>query len=125
MPDGKRLYCKSCIKTDMLNWSRNNREKARINAKVWYKNNSQKAKIKQYLYRYGLTSEQYNQMLDDQQSRCAICEEEKKKLVIDHNHTTMVVRALLCHKCNLRLGHYESNPNFSKEKAYLEKWNNT
>lgn len=36
------------------------------------------------------------------QGRCAICQENRGRLVIDHDHTTGLVRALLCGGCNRR-----------------------
>ena len=66
-----------------------------------------------YLLRtYGITWQQYTDMLEQQQHVCAICggegfvmkEHHKMKLVVDHCHTTGVVRGLLCHNCNRALG---------------------
>lgn len=61
---------------------------------------------------YGLTEEDYDQMLHKQNYRCAICgsnssSESKKKgrfLYIDHDHYTGKVRGLLCSKCNSGIG---------------------
>ena len=57
---------------------------------------------------YGITLEQYNEMLIDQDYKCAICgnedEVEGRKLAIDHCHKTKKVRGLLCGKCNRGLG---------------------
>lgn len=62
---------------------------------------------------YGITLEQYHQMLADQNYRCAICgqedEVEGRKLAIDHCHTTGKVRGLLCGKCNRGLGLFYDN----------------
>jgi hypothetical protein len=60
--------------------------------------------------RYGLTVEQYHQMLENQRGLCAICLEPPtsgrgKKLYIDHDHKTGKVRGLLCHHCNMILGY--------------------
>ena len=59
---------------------------------------------------YGITLEQYNQMLAAQGGGCAICgsePHEKKRLVVDHCHSSGRVRALLCGPCNTQLGAYE------------------
>lgn len=45
---------------------------------------------------------------------CQICGNEFKSgkdKHIDHDHNTMKIRGVLCSKCNLSLGHYESNKN--------------
>jgi hypothetical protein len=59
---------------------------------------------------YGVSPEQYDEMLKRQGGVCAICHSAPKVrpkhtiLVIDHNHTTGRVRALLCHRCNVVIG---------------------
>jgi Recombination endonuclease VII len=62
---------------------------------------------------YGITLDQYNQMLADQNHKCAICgnedEVEGRKLAIDHCHKTGKVRGLLCGKCNRGLGLFYDN----------------
>jgi hypothetical protein len=62
------------------------------------------------LKRYGLTLEQYDELLEKQQRCCAICGESHdvakgKILAVDHDHTTGKVRGLLCHNCNTIIGH--------------------
>ena len=75
---------------------------------------------------YGITIEQYNEMLISQNGMCLICGKEetrtrKKKvtqLVVDHSHKTGKVRGLLCAICNGRLGWYEKCQ--EKIKSYLK-----
>jgi hypothetical protein len=68
---------------------------------------------------YGITLAQYDDMLEQQDYKCAICgnedEVEGRKLAVDHCHTTGTVRGLLCGKCNRGLGLFYDN------KALLEK----
>lgn len=56
---------------------------------------------------YGISPEQYNQLLEQQNNSCAICERHesqfKKKLAVDHNHLTGEIRGLLCSYCNHRV----------------------
>ena len=64
--------------------------------------------------RYGITLEQFNKMLLEQQNKCYICfvhidETQKKQLCIDHCHNTGKVRKLLCTKCNTALGLVSEN----------------
>mgnify|MGYP001610569467 FL=1 len=55
-----------------------------------------------YLFnKYGITLEQYDKMCIEQDWRCAACKKSTPyRLVVDHDHTTGKVRALLCSGCN-------------------------
>lgn len=46
-------------------------------------------------------------MLREQHGKCAMCWEEMSRPVIDHDHKTGKVRALLHGKCNLDVGIWE------------------
>jgi hypothetical protein len=72
---------------------------------------------------YGITPADYDQMFEAQHGRCAICgregrpwapkvsmKERKHHLVVDHDHATGRVRALLCWNCNCGLGHFREDP---------------
>lgn len=51
-------------------------------------------------------------MREAQNNRCAICQKalpEGKQCHVDHCHTTGHVRALLCHKCNVGIGHFDDS----------------
>lgn len=58
--------------------------------------------------KFGLTSEVYEGMVNEQDGKCAICsksiEENGERLAVDHSHNTGTIRGLLCRKCNLLLG---------------------
>lgn len=58
---------------------------------------------------FGITPEQYNEMLNRQKHRCKICgkPEKTKRLAIDHDWNTGEIRGLLCLQCNTHLGWYE------------------
>ncbi len=65
--------------------------------------------------RFGITEEDYNNLLNNQKSKCAICGRREfakrgiviKRLAVDHCHKTGQIRGLLCSKCNGTLGWYE------------------
>jgi hypothetical protein len=64
---------------------------------------------------YGITLEQYDEMLAKQEGHCAACpqtpeKEHHKVLHVDHNHVTGAVRGLLCGRCNTALGLMRENP---------------
>lgn len=65
-------------------------------------------------FRYGLEPEQYAQMFEDQQNKCAVCNKENgdtkgTKLYVDHDHRTNQVRQLLCASCNTIAGTFEAD----------------
>lgn len=60
-------------------------------------------RARQMRNRYGLSKDQYMQLLADQCWSCAICN-STVPLLVDHNHRTGQVRGLLCRTCNSALG---------------------
>lgn len=69
---------------------------------------SDKGRSKKRKYLYGLTQERYEQMLNEQEHKCAICT-KLKPLVVDHDHLTLQVRGLLCQNCNVGIGKLGDN----------------
>lgn len=55
--------------------------------------------------KYGISMDQWDDMLQAQGGGCAICG-RRKKLYVDHDHSTGAVRALLCRNCNVGIGHF-------------------
>jgi hypothetical protein len=54
--------------------------------------------------KYGITSAEYDALVQRQGGRCLMCAETPPKLVIDHCHRGGHVRGLLCDRCNRLLG---------------------
>lgn len=74
---------------------------------------------------YGLTEEQYENMVEEHNGVCAICQEPPAKtaLHVDHNHITGDIRGLLCRECNLAIGHLKDSTNLlMRAIKYLEKY---
>lgn len=135
--DGYTFRCKDCRNNYYNQYYLNNPEKAveknkkqKENRKNFYKSekgveSSRKAHLKRM---YGITLDDYNKILKDQNYCCAICEgfethDKHGVLAVDHNHTTGEVRGLLCYKCNTGLGSYNDDINlFNKAIKYLEKY---
>lgn len=105
------------------------REKCKEKARYYGKKYPKKKKLQRALANYGVTEEKYNEMLEQQNYKCAICGYSDMSSVnffpvIDHNHTTNKVRGLLCMNCNMGLGKFKDNINFLQNAIkYLEKNN--
>ena len=67
-----------------------------------------------------LSEERYNELMESQEGRCAICG-MKPEARVEHDHATGQVRGLLCQSCNVALGFLRDDPNRLKTAiAYLE-----
>lgn len=73
-------------------------------------------------YKYGITLQQYNDMLFAQHNGCKICKRSPEvvgTLIVDHNHSchpgekacVNCVRGLLCQDCNKGLGYFRDDVN--------------
>ena len=58
---------------------------------------------------YGINLAEVELRRELQDNKCVICDQQKE-LVVDHNHATGEVRALLCRACNLAIGYFKDNP---------------
>lgn len=77
---------------------------------------------------YDISVEQFDVMLQTQGNSCSICSREFEDLapVVDHDHETGAVRALLCTNCNTGLGQFYDNTELlTKAIAYLERFSKT
>lgn len=131
--DGKQHRCKTCAKELASKWYRENKDRAYETTKARRARNpdAYKAYMRTYykevrrgrdITRFGITPEDYERMLADQGSRCAICgtSETGKHAVfhIDHDHRCCdrngscgeCVRGLLCNNCNGALGLFKDDP---------------
>jgi hypothetical protein len=96
------------------------------------KYNTEARRARRIKYRYGITIEQYAQMVADRNNRCDICGEPPSeantrahwngKLCIDHCHDTGVVRGLLCNDCNLTLGYGKTPHTLRRAAEYLQRF---
>ncbi len=100
----------------------NHREERRRSSKKYYDRHRKKANDKAiahyYKNRLKIMSNKYNineaelaLMFEKQENKCRICH-QKRKLCVDHCHTTGKVRGLICNSCNHGLGFFEDNPDF-------------
>jgi hypothetical protein len=119
-PDGLASFCKSCGVKKASEWNETHRDKARESQKRYrLKNSSPDA---HRLRTYKLEPGMYDVLFDDQMGLCAIClRPSYMPLVVDHDHTTGHVRALLCSNCNSGLGMFgDDNARIKRAAQYLE-----
>ncbi len=109
-----------------------NKEKMEVYQEL-YRNDPEKQKLaKEYHRKYdlmkqfGLTPDDYDEILNKQNGRCAVCKSDRfdskrKTLAVDHDHVTGKVRGLFCRRCNQAIGAFEDNPDLLRKAAtYLE-----
>ncbi len=108
--------CRQCNTDKHIKWQKNNPERVkeyqrRIKNHPDYSLRNRKCVIKK---KYGITLDQYNELLKKQNYVCAICKQREttieamsqklKPLCIDHCHKTGKIRGLLCNRCNPMIG---------------------
>jgi len=104
----------------------NNKEQINSKSKEWHENNKEKVAAQNRKKKYGLSSETYNKMLEEQNNECKICLTsfttlETLAIHVDHCHTTNKVRGILCRNCNAGLGHFKDNTKtLTKAINYLQ-----
>jgi len=75
--------------------------------------------------KYGISTDDFETLLAFQGGGCAICSKPisklRRRMNIDHNHTTNKVRGILCSGCNTGLGHLgDTIDGLKKALYYLE-----
>jgi hypothetical protein len=74
-------------------------------------------------YKFGVTKEQYDEMVEWQGEVCASCGDKfGVRPAIDHDHLTGRFRGILCLNCNTALGKLKDDPvRIRKLADYLER----
>lgn len=105
---------------------RKNKERELMKRKIYAQQNKVKISKRNrlnHLKKYGITEDEYNQLYQKQNECCAICGKHqsklKRKLNIDHDHSTGEIRGLLCPKCNTALPLIENKKWIEKTYEYL------
>jgi hypothetical protein len=102
----KKLVRKNCELWRKANPIRNKELQKRSVERRYQKNPFWLREIK-----YKISSDDIKRMISDQGSKCKICDKEffNNNFHVDHCHATGRIRGLLCHHCNLGLGHFKDN----------------
>lgn len=75
--------------------------------------------------RYGISVEEFDEMLAKQGGGCAICNRPShgagaRPLHVDHDHATGKFRGVLCASCNRALGYFQESPErIERAASYL------
>ena len=130
-------------------WAIVNREKVNERAKTWRSKNPEKSRMasrksaektrrdnprsiknRKLKSSYGISIDDYEEMLKLQSNSCAICSFEfdstsqSKGPNVDHDHKTKKVRMILCRFCNNLLGYADDEIAILENTLkYLEKYN--
>lgn len=108
---GLYSLCRSCKRDKTRQYRKDNLDHVR--------EITRRSERKRRYRRYGLTEDEYIKLFSEQNNSCAICKSEEpsnsRGWHVDHNHTTGVVRGILCHHCNLLLGNARDNPQVLEE----------
>lgn len=134
-PDGIRKQCNDCRKKyrkrahiakpeinrkQKNNWRFVNKDEVNNKAREYRKHNFKRFKGYKVKKEFGITLEEVNKMLKEQNYVCKICNKPEtaidprtnktKALSIDHNHKTGKIRGLLCWPCNTAIGKFLDSP---------------
>lgn len=82
---------------------------------------------------YECAKKEGSRLYDKQAGRCDICGDPlglrnltgavPSSAKLDHDHDSGQVRGVLCHRCNLGLGHFRHDPSqLRAAAAYLDEW---
>lgn len=101
--DGRRSVCKGCYYKINPAYSKEYNQKNK-------KKKEHSTRNSRYKLTYGITIDEYETLLKQQNNLCAICKKgcsTGRRLSVDHCHETNKVRGLLCFHCNMSLGWLE------------------
>lgn len=114
----RRSSCKDCCRSKTKKWRQDHKDVAIKHSVKWQNSNKERVKLTSQKYllkkKFGLSIEEYNKKLDQQNGLCALCNKECKSgrnLAVDHNHKTGKIRGLLCGNCNMGLGSFYEDKN--------------
>lgn len=127
--DGYENRCRDCRSSRKKELYQNRlehfRNKSKINARIFRKENPGYQRQYDLKRIYGITTDDYNTMLKEQNNCCSLCKTDNPKtksnvFVVDHCHSSGKVRALLCSTCNAGLGaFYDNTELLTKAIEYL------
>lgn len=92
-------------------WYANNRERQLANVRAYAVKHADRKHARRVEYRYGISQNDYQRLLEFQDFRCAICgvhqNDLPRRLALDHDHQSGEPRGCLCAMCNVAVGSAE------------------
>lgn len=72
--------------------------------------------------KYGITIDQWLAMVEAAGGKCEICGSDQEGLCVDHDHSTGLVRGVLCRRCNRAIGQLgDTAERLRQALVYLER----
>lgn len=95
--DGRVVQCSQCRRKDF---------KTKFGTDIEFTKQARLSTRRAHLKKaYGITPEDFDMMVSQRDGKCDICLKiPKTKLCVDHCHTTLKIRGLLCRGCNIAIG---------------------
>jgi len=106
----KNIYSKKRICIDCNKIKITNKKRCSLCEQI-KKDKEKLNKIYPLLSKYDISMENYIEMINKQHNKCKSCgcDFDIKRVCIDHDHETGIVRGLLCNQCNSGLGMFKDN----------------
>lgn len=98
---GKKYWQEN--KQKIMAYREAHKEERREKLRLYNIKNRDKRRDYDLKIKYNISLEGYNKLFQEQEGKCAICQ-EVGKLVVDHDHDTGQTRGLLCNNCNTAIG---------------------
>ena len=131
----KEYACKKCVNVRRRAFYLQNREYKIKKAKEYRIKNRETVLHNKRKQNFGITTEQFKNMLLKQNGTCAICKKTEtstinrgenatktNSLSVDHSHKTGAIRGLLCGRCNRGIGYFKDDIKLLYSAAkYLKK----
>ena len=114
--NGKESRCKDCSRARTTKYRELNADKEKLQQRI-----SKRKKLTNF------SNELYEATLEEQGGVCAICKTDtpggRGTFHADHDHSTGQTRGVLCHSCNVGLGHFLDNADLLQAALdYLNKY---
>lgn len=118
-------WCRKCCNKNSARWRSENPERSKESVKRAKEAQNKRDpghRMRSWRWlQYRLTDATFQQLLEAQGGRCAICTEALNPPYVDHDHKTGIVRGLLCFGCNTALGKFYLPSLLNQAIEYLNK----